>query len=275
MEMQPDPQTSSSSASYVANNGFGPPGPSAPDPAAPTCIAPCHFLKGGSLQSTALHHNCRACYDHNEVQPVESEELVTADAEMLSQSSQFDEKPQSDPKPLAKPPKGKDRDGRYYVCPFYALDSDRFYHCGTYALTSFSRVKEHIGREHYFRQEHHYCTDCCQAWSTEKDLENHKKNCQSSVINQTSILSEEQYTFIGEPGRKATDEEKWETMWAYIFPDLPLPSYYAIDPVSRVKAYMWTIFPFIFIDLMEGLGHHVSLEFATHFSITIVNQIFP
>ncbi|KAF5267137.1 hypothetical protein FOXYS1_2009 [Fusarium oxysporum] len=128
METQSDPQTSSSSASYVVNNGFDPPGPSAPDPAVPTCIAPCHFLKGGSLEGTALHHNCRACYDHNEAHLVEGEELEMTDVEMLSQSSQghkkepgkstaffhdaytdrcFDEKTQSDPKPLTKTPKGK------------------------------------------------------------------------------------------------------------------------------------------------------------------------
>ncbi|KAK2484218.1 hypothetical protein H9L39_06010 [Fusarium oxysporum f. sp. albedinis] len=296
METQSDPQTSSSSASYVVNNGFGPPGPSAPDPAVPTCIAPCHFLKDGSLEGTALHHNCRACYDHNEAHLVEGKELEMTDVEMLSQSSQghkkepgkstaffhdaytdrcFDEKTQSDPKPLTKTPKGKGRDGCYYVCPFYALDSDRFYHCGTYGLTSFSRVKEHIGREHYFREEHHYCEDCCQAWSTKKDSDNHKKNCQSSGINQTSILSKEQYTFIGKEGRKATDKQKWGKMWEYLFPNLPLPSCYAIDLESRVKMYMWTIFPFMFIELMEGLGCHVSVEFATHFAITIVNQLFP
>jgi hypothetical protein len=88
METQSDPQTSSSSASYVVNNGFGPPGPSAPDPAVPTCIAPCHFLKDGSLEGTALHHNCRACYDHNEAHLVEGEELEMTDVQMLSQSSQ-------------------------------------------------------------------------------------------------------------------------------------------------------------------------------------------
>lgn len=174
--------------------------------------------------------------------------------------------------PLTKTWKEKEEpEGLYYACPFYAVDRYRFCSCGNSRPTSFTRLKEHLGRQHCFGKTS-FCMNCRQAWSTEEGFTNHQGNCEFTPIEIAAILSKQEYDFIGKMG--SNDEEKWNHMWTFLFPLRSLPScYHDLELTQYLR--LRNDLPLMFTKWMYGRRWPVTPEMAVDFTNGIVGQLFP
>ncbi|KAL6410842.1 hypothetical protein AUP68_07274 [Ilyonectria robusta] len=115
---------------------------------------------------------------------------------------------------------------KHFACPIYKLDPEKHKkRCANPALTSWSRVLQHLYRVHLLKLEH--CPTCRLTFPGEdgEDLKNEHcrlSSCQRVDISQTGILLAGDYNKLKNI-RAKSEVEKWVEGWHRMFPHLEAP----------------------------------------------------
>ncbi|KAF4470548.1 hypothetical protein FALBO_2548 [Fusarium albosuccineum] len=177
--------------------------------------------------------------------------------------------------------KGKEPGRLTFDCPFHKLDPFRHGRCGTYGLTSFSRVKQHLSRVHLCTGLY-YCLNCREEWSSDQAWGAHLANqgvCQFVPIEQTSMLFRSEYESLRSDPR-ISDYEKWYHMWRTLFPWHAPPSSPYVEPagievMASLRSQMEARLPTIIAPWLVQNGINPTNDVVSSLANTIVSQLLP
>ncbi|KAI1323446.1 hypothetical protein F5Y16DRAFT_425183 [Xylariaceae sp. FL0255] len=116
------------------------------------------------------------------------------------------------------------------ACPFWKLDSEKYFQCCKLAHKRIRDVKQHLHRRH---TPEYYCPRCFRIFHDSERHEVHvssKTPCRRRLGSQLDGISIAQSRALSRKSdRKLDEEQQWFAIWDILFPDQKWPSWAYVD----------------------------------------------